>query len=206
MAHTDFDSTHDPSPASEPLMVPFAALGALTLAAACAAYATRPSPRRDPETQRRESLTAYLHDHLGASSMAIQVVKRLAASHHATDDGALFRRLATEFAEERHTLQSVMAALGASTRSAKRGAAAAAGPVLATASGGSPGSLALFRTVEALAVAVQGKRLLWRALQTFDTIPGPVGRAGFAELEGQALRQWELLERRRQELIASTFA
>ncbi|MBA2355059.1 MAG: hypothetical protein H0V80_10370 [Acidobacteria bacterium] len=70
--------------------------------------------------------------------------------------------------------------------------------------GGRPGELSLFRTIESLSIAVQGKRLLWRtALQCVPE--GDENRQRFEELERAAGRQWERVEACRLSLAAATF-
>lgn len=72
--------------------------------------------------------------------------------------------------------------------------------------GGEPGDLSLLRTLEALAVGVQGKRCMWRALQSLRAVPSSVGGMNFVELEAKAIRQWEAIEERRRGLVARTFS
>ena len=71
--------------------------------------------------------------------------------------------------------------------------------------GGAPGDLSLFRTLEALAIGVQGKRCLWRAAQALGSLRHPPGRRSFVELEADAVRQWETIERHRRSLVPRTF-
>jgi hypothetical protein len=63
-----------------------------------------------------------------------------------------------------------------------------------------------FRTLEALAIGVQGKRCLWRAAPALVALPHPPGRRSFAELEADAVRQWETIERHRLSLVPDTFS
>ena len=86
----------------------------------------------------------------------------------------------------------------------KRVAGYTSGAVLSLSSGGEPGDLSLLRTLEALAIGVQGKRCMWRALQNLHTIPRIHG-ADFIELEAKAIRQWEAIEERRRALVERTF-
>jgi hypothetical protein len=72
------------------------------------------------------------------------------------------------------------------------------------AAGGDPGDLSLLRTLEALAVGVQGKRCLWRSLQSLPTMP-PVQGINFVDLEAKAVGQWEAIEERRRAVAARTF-
>ena len=88
----------------------------------------------------------------------------------------------------------------------KRAAGYASGVLLSVTAGGAPGDLSLLRTLEALAIGVQGKRCLWRALQNLRAVPSTVRGLNFAELESKAVRQWEAIEERRCVLVARTFS
>jgi hypothetical protein len=78
--------------------------------------------------------------------------------------------------------------------------------VLERLAGGRAGDLSLFRTLEALAIGVQGKRCMWRALQSLRPAPHPRGTRSLADLEAAAVRQWEVIERRRIGMASQTFA
>lgn len=158
--------------------------------------------RRSIET--RAALAAYLREHLSGSDSACLVVRRLRHAHAGSELGRLFAALAHEFREERDVVRWMLREMGASPRSLKRLVAQAAGPFLASLAGGRRGDPALFRTLEALAIGVQGKRLMWRALRTLPNTPTPV--RSFAELEAMAVRQWEAIERQRQSLASNTFS
>jgi hypothetical protein len=98
-----------------------------------------------------------------------------------------------------------LAELGYTSRSAKRLAGRATGGALRVVAGGATGDLSLFRTLEALAIGVQGKRCLWRAAQTLFAPPNPPGRRSYDELEADAVRQWETIEQHRRSLVPETF-
>ncbi len=82
----------------------------------------------------------------------------------------------------------------------------AAGTVLSVIAGGSPGSLSLFRALEASAIGVQGKRCLWRALRQLRSRPWLGDSVDFTALEAKAVRQWEAIEERRQALVEGTLS
>ena len=92
--------------------------------------------------------------------------------------------------------RDLLAQLGRTSASPKRLAAQAVGSVLKLAAGGQRGKLSLFQTLEALSIGVQGKRCMWRALQVISNLEHPGARA-FSDLESSALRQWEMIEKRR---------
>jgi hypothetical protein len=117
----------------------------------------------------------------------------------------LFHQLAAEFEQDRATVRSLLTQLGASPRSPKRAAGYASGVLLSLVAGGRPGHLSLLRTLEALAIGIQGKRCLWRALQTLEAGLW-VDLPNMVELESKALHQWEAVEERRRASAATTFA
>jgi len=191
----------------ETSLTPLAVLGAVALTAGLTAYRAWPVRRHAVASARkRYALPAYLRDHLSGSDVALRVVRRLAATQQGREGEALFRRLSREFEEESAVVRTLLARLGASEHSIKRAAGFASGSVLSVTSGGEPGDLSLFRTLEALAIGVQGKRLMWRALQSLRGIPSTVNGITFAELEAQALRQWEDIETNRRALVEETFS
>lgn len=185
---------------------PLAVLSAVAVTGGLTAYLLRPDRRTRPAERRRQLLVAYLRDHLGGSDVAIQVVHRLASTHTRTEEGPLFHRLSNEFAEDRSVVYSLLRQLGSSGRSLKRAAGYAGGWLLSVPAGGEPGDLSLLRTLEALAIGVQGKRCLWRALQEVSTVPLITGGTNFVDLEAKAVRQWEAIEQRRRALVAATFS
>ena len=158
------------------------------------------------EVDKRAALAAYLREHLSGSDAALHVVTRLRRTHAGTEGGRLFATLSEEFSEERKAVRELLAALGVSAESPERLAGHVAGGLLMLAAGGASGDLSLFRTLEGLAVGVQGKRCMWRALQSLGlTHPGDEGRS-LADFEVMAVRQWEAIDRHRRSLAPATFA
>ena len=187
-------------------LAPLAVLGAVAVAAGVTAYLAWPARRSSTSLRKRQALIAYLRDHLTGSDVALRVVHRLGSTHQGTEDGALFRRLSTEFEEDRAVVRTLLTQLGASGRSIKRAAGYASGTVLNVTAGGDPGDLSLLRTFEALAIGVQGKRCMWRALQNLRTVPSTVQGMDFVELEAKAVHQWEAIEERRCAFVERTFS
>lgn len=185
-------------------IAPLAALGVFATAVATAAYMTRLARDSNGSAEKHQSLIAYLRDHLTGADAAIQVVRRLSSTHRHTQDGRLFHQLADEFELDREIVRSLLAQLGASPRSLKRVAGHASGFLLSLSAGEKSGDLSLLRTLEGLAIGIQGKRCMWRALQELTTA-GPADRDRFSELESRALRQWESIEQRRRALAATVF-
>jgi hypothetical protein len=189
----------------ESSLTPLAVVSAV-VTAGLTTYLAWPAQRVRPSTRKRQALIAYLRDHLGGSDVAIRVVRRLSATYGGAEDGNLFRRLSRELEEDRLVVRSLLMQLGASERSIKRAAADASGVVLSATAGGEPGDLSLLRTLEALAIGVQGKRCMWRALQNLPSSPSTINGLTFVELEAKAVRQWEAVEERRRALVERTFS
>ena len=187
-------------------LAPLVMLGAVALTAGLTTFLTWPARRSSASERKRQALIAYLRDHLSGSDVAIRVVHRLRSTHRRTEDARLFRQLFKEFEEDRSVVQALLTHVGASGRSLKRAAGFASGTVLSVTAGGEPGDLSLLRTLEALAIGVQGKRCLWRALQNLSRVPSTGGGVDFVELEAKAVRQWEAIEERRRALVAQTLS
>ena len=201
---------HDSDPMStgksrDSSIAPLALVGTVVVTAGLTAYLVGAAQRSSTSARKRQALIAYLRDHLSGSDMAIRVVRRLGSTSQAAEHRPLFGRLSQEFEEERSIVRSLLAQLGASGRSVKRAASYASGAALSITAGGEPGDLSLLRTFEALAVGVQGKRCLWRALQSLHNMPPFDERLSFEDLETKAVRQWEAIEERRLALVEQTF-
>jgi hypothetical protein len=167
----------------------------------------RRSARRQADEARdpRKAWATYLRDHLAGADTAIHMVEGLRDAYRDSPEGALFGSLCEQFRDDRGVVEGILAELGDTPRSAKRFAGRATGRALRAVAGGVPGDLSLFRTLEALAMGVQGKRCLWRAAQALVALPSPPGRRSFAELEADAVRQWEAIEQHRRSLVPATF-
>jgi hypothetical protein len=181
-------------------------LGALGVAGLTIALVTlRRSRARQAGHHKRAAWATYLRDHLAGADTAIQTVQSLGGTYHGGPEGALFQSLGEQFREDRAVVEAMLAECGLTSRSTRRVAGHATGRALGVVAGGAPGDLALFRTLEALAIGVQGKRCLWRAAQALAELPQPPGRRSFVELEADAVRQWETIERHRGSLVTLTF-
>ena len=180
------------------------ALGALGLGIALLTIPAR-RQRRSRTTDGRRALIAYLRDHLTGSDAAIHLVHQLAQSHRDAPEGAVFASLYDQLEADRDVVRSLLADLGASSRSIKRLAGNVAGIAL-RGGDGAPGDLSLFRALEGLAVGIQGKRCLWRAAQSLSPAVRPRGPRSFTDLEDDAVAQWEAVERLRLAYAPRTFS
>jgi hypothetical protein len=187
------------------MVVAAAAVGALTVRLSRSNRRPTRSRQNTQHDTQRDALVSYLRDHLSGADSAIQVVEHLCRAEVSAEDRHLFERLAREFRDDRAVVRELVEQLGASPHSLKRAIGAASGNVLASMSGGRPGDLSLWRTLEALAIGVQGKRCLWTALRNIHVAPWALTPGHFAHLEAKAINQFEAIEERRRALAAPTF-
>lgn len=113
-------------------------------------------------------LEIYLNDHLAGATAVRELARRAAGSNRGSAYGPFLELLAAEIDEDRETLLTIMAALGAGTDRLKVTAAWGAEKLgRLKLNGRLLGYSPLSRVVEleGLALGVSGKLALWRALQ-----------------------------------------
>jgi hypothetical protein len=145
-------------------------------------------------------LSTYLNDHLAGATAGIELARRAARSNRGSGYGRTLSRLANELAEDRRTLETIMKRLGVGQDRAKTALAWSAeklgrlklnGQLL----GYSP--LSRLEELEALAIAVQGKLLLWQSLAGLAAVDGRLAEFDFSELAKRARSQRRRVERQR---------
>jgi hypothetical protein len=120
------------------------------------------------DTTVETTLSSYLNDHLAGSRAAIHLVGNIRDENEGTPLGDLMGRLGTAIESDRDTLEGLMSRLGIEPSSAKQ----AAGWMLERLSRlrfaervtGSAATSRLMQ-LEMLSIGIEGKRLLWKALQ-----------------------------------------
>jgi hypothetical protein len=177
--------------------------GAAGVTAAVAAFALWRSVRPSSRARKDTALVGYLRDHLSGSDVAIHAVQRLALTSASSSDAEVYHTLVREFDEERAVVRELLAREGASSRSPKRVAASVSGAMLRFIEGADASDVARFEALEGLAIGIQSKRCLWRALQALAASVSDGVR--FKTLEAQAVRQWDVIEARRRMLAVSAF-
>lgn len=145
-------------------------------------------------------LAIYLNDHLAGSVAALELIETL--SEH-EEPGALaqtLRGLHREISADQQTLRELIGRLDAGESHMKRAAAwlgEKAGRVkLALAAREDP-ALARLEGLETLAMGIQGKRGLWRALAQVAEADARLEGPSYGELELRAVAQHEIVERER---------
>ena len=143
-------------------------------------------------------LATYLNDHLAGATVGVELARRAKGANEGTSLGRFLGELETEIAEDRATLQAVMAQLGVGKDRFK----VAAGWLAEKAGRLKPnnrlfGYSPLSRVIEleALALGVEGKRSLWDALRALED--PALTEFDFAALIERARRQRDQLHERR---------
>jgi hypothetical protein len=149
----------------------------------------------------QSSLVTYLNDHLAGGTAALDLLDHL-LDHPPPGQEAELRRLRSEIEEDKALLLRILEEAGG-RESGIRAAAARLAEKLGHAKLllDSPGGRAFrdFEALEALALGIQGKAALWRALaHVAETVPD-LARLDFADLERRAQEQFQRADRLRLE-------
>jgi hypothetical protein len=145
-------------------------------------------------------IAIYLNDHLAGATGGLELARRALGANRGTDFEAPLDRLVTEIAEDRAALRDVMTRLEVTQDPLKVWAAWAAEKagrlkLNGRVSGYSP--LSRVVELEVLALGVEGKRALWRALARTCADDARLVGVDLDELARRADRQRRLIERER---------
>jgi hypothetical protein len=119
----------------------------------------------------RRLLAIYMNDHLAASTGAVELVRRVAASNRGTVYGETLAELKTEMEEDHTALATIMERLGVRADLAKAAVAWSAEKLgrlklNGQLTGYSP--LSRLEELEILELGIAGKLLLWEALRRVE--------------------------------------
>jgi len=147
-------------------------------------------------------LATYLNDHLAGSTAGLELVKRAASENDGSPLGDFLSQLCDEIADDREALEELMGSLGVGADH-KKIAAAWVGEKVgrlkpnAQLLGYSP--LSPLVELEALSLGIEGKRLLWIAVQGIAAEHG-LAPERFADLAARASDQRSRVEQFRVEV------
>jgi hypothetical protein len=155
-----------------------------------------------------EDLCSYLNDHLAGAVGALELLDRLIKTYQGKPLERFFAELRSEIDADQKTLQALIDRLDLEESAVRKAGAWVAEkfsrPKLEL-SESREGEMGLFLALEALALGITGKRLLWRALavasETVPQLRGP----DYAELENRAIEQHERVEAKRLEVAREVF-
>ena len=156
-----------------------------------------------------DALTHYLQDHLAGSVAALQLMETLADHERGLPLERKLRGLHYEVTEEQERLKAILARLEGQESSLKRATAWLTQKLhrgrLALVERAEP-ALARLEGLESLALGLQGKLALYRALE--DVAPGEprLGGYPFAALQARTLIQHAMVEQERMAAARTAFA
>ena len=147
-----------------------------------------------------EVFTTYLNDHLAGSVAALELVGHLLESSKGTARENLFVTLKTEIEADQVVLQDLLRQAGGRESKVRR-AAAWLGEKLGEAKlkidDTGTGELALLEALETLALGIQGKLALWRALEAARGRRSEIQKLDLATLKSRAIAQHERVDAER---------
>jgi hypothetical protein len=155
------------------------------------------------EVPMNDPLVTYLDDHKAGAALAIDLLQAMKARH---DDGSLSQFAASILVgveEDEETLQRLAKEIGTGPNILKEAAAWVGEKASRLKLGaGLSGNFGAFEALEFLALGIQGKLSLWRALQVVAVLDGRLRNLDFKTLIARAEAQYAKVEERRLALAA----
>lgn len=154
-------------------------------------------------------LGIYLNDHLAGAIAGTELAKRAAKKNQGSELGRFLTQLATEIEEDRASLEAIMARLGVKRNLPKDAAAWLSEKVGRLKLNGqlvgySP--LSKLVELEGLALGVNGKQALWKALKEVSSADQRIDGSEIDRLIERALSQAINLEERRIDVVGQAFS
>jgi hypothetical protein len=152
-----------------------------------------------------KALTSYLNDHLAGSVAAIELLDHLIDDHK----GHRLEKFLVDLREDVHAdqevLQNLMRELDLEESSVRKAGAWIAEKIGQAKIAFSGDSVGLLQAMEALALGITGKKLLWRALRTVEAELSQLQGIDLSRLEQRAADQFERVEKERLHLSREAF-
>ena len=159
----------------------------------------------EKESPGRERLHTYLNDHLAGSVAAIELLDKLIEQHSEDRFAKTFRDWRTEIQADQETLRKLIQKLGAEESAMRKAGAWVAEKFSRIKVGDVDDSAGLLQALEALALGISGKRLLWRSLGAIAPNFAALQGMDFGALEKRAQDQFERVETLRLEMAREAF-
>jgi uncharacterized protein YukE len=159
----------------------------------------------EQESPGGERLHTYLNDHLAGSVAAIELLEKLIEQHSEDRFAKTFRDWRAEIQADQETLRDLIRKLGAEESAIRKAGAWVAEKFSRIKVGDLDDSAGLLQALEALALGITGKRLLWRSLAAITPNFAALQGTDFGELEKRAQEQFERVETLRLEMAREAF-
>jgi hypothetical protein len=148
----------------------------------------------------RDSLITYLNDHLAGSVAALELLDHLIRLQQGAAVEQALAAVRTEVEEDQQTLQSLLHDVGGKESRVRQAAAwltEKLGQAKLRLDDPGSGELQVLEALETLALGIQGKAALWRALGAASAQVAPARHLDFAALEERAQNQFQRIDRLR---------
>ena len=145
----------------------------------------------------KDHLETYLNDHLAGSVVALELLEHLESAHRDTGVGRFAAELRSDVASDRQVLETLMKRLDVPESPSRKATAWLTEKVTELKLGwddSGDGLLRLLKAFEALSLGIEGKRLLWLALQFASQEAPALGLANYDALIQRAKEQGSRVE------------
>lgn len=145
----------------------------------------------------RTHIATYLNDHLAGSVVALELLEYLEKADAASEFQQFFREMRTDITADRRELEGLMQQLNVAVSSMRQAIAWLAEKstqIKLRLDDPADGSLRFLEAVEGVALGVDGKRALWRALNAAAQRAPELSGPDYARLERRADEQRQRLE------------
>ena len=155
-----------------------------------------------------DALVIYMNDHFAGSRTAIELLEQMVDSTNETEARGFLERLHAEIVEDRDVLENLISRAGGTpsvVRDAGGWIAEKFARLKLAIDDPSDGPLRRLEALEILALGIQGKASLWRALSTVAPAMPALAGVNFADLGQRAAAQYARVEARRIEAAQAAF-
>ena len=156
--------------------------------------------RDSNSTVSTDHLSIYLNDHLAGSVAALELIEHLASNYPDTTLENFFAELHTDISADQDVLRDLLHTFDAEESTVRKAGAWLAEKVGRAKFGlkeNEVGGTGLLEALEALAMGITGKQLLWRALAAASEAMPQLRGLDYAHLEKRVKEQRDRVEQKR---------
>jgi hypothetical protein len=145
-----------------------------------------------------DNLATYVRDHLGGAKIAIQILEAMRDQHDDQKFRVFAEGLLEEVEADDHTLRLIAEKIGSGPSVAKQAGGWLLEKLARLKLGHTDSTnFEMFESLELLALGIQGKSCLWKALQAASRFDSRLHGYGFDEFISRAQRQYDKVESER---------
>jgi hypothetical protein len=154
-----------------------------------------------------QGLDVYLTDHHAGATAGVNLAQMAAEEHRADEHGPFFGEIASEIKADHDELERLLDELGTDRSATKTAAAEIGSKMMAPKfTGGDDDELNAFITLETLAIGVEGKLCMWKALKRVQGSNATLESFDIDALLERAQSQRDRIEGRRLEIAPQALA